>query len=106
MRVLSGVPVGGTSKIDGQNLQAPDRPNKNPDPPDRNVRRINGQRIHFRDLAIMAFPNKTEANLAFFARVDARTARRWLTPDDKNTPPSDVLGLLLAEIMTRYHQRD
>jgi hypothetical protein len=102
MRASQGGSVGGTREIDGQISQNTDAADKYVRP----VTRINGQRIHFRDLAIMAFPNKTEANLAFFARVDARTARRWLTPDDKNTPPADVLGLLLAEIMTRYHQRD
>lgn len=70
----------------------------------RPLTRINGQRIHFRELAIMAFPNKTEANLSFLARVDARTARRWLANDTE--PPADVLGIILAEIMRRFHQRE
>jgi len=52
----------------------------------------------------MAFPIKTEANLAFLARVDARTARRWL--GEHSEPPAEALGLILCEIMRRYHQRD
>jgi hypothetical protein len=71
--------------------------------PVRPVTRINGHRIHFRELACMAFPQKTDANLAFHARVDVRTARRWLADDTE--PPADVLGLVLAEIMKRFHQR-
>jgi hypothetical protein len=77
---------------------------QNQSPPDRNVRRISGQRIRFADLAAMAFPTKTEANLAFLARVDPRTARRWL--GEHSEPPADALGLILCEIMRRYHQRD
>ena len=69
----------------------------------RPVARINGQRIHFAELASMAFPQKTDANLAFLASVDMRTARRWLADDTE--PPADVLGIILAEIMRRFHQR-
>ena len=69
----------------------------------RPVTRINGNRIYFRDLAAMAFPTKTDANLAFYAGVDARTARRWLS--EGSDPPADVLGIILAEIMRRYGQR-
>ena len=69
----------------------------------RPVTRINGHRIHFRELALMAFPQKTDANLAFVARVDVRTARRWLSDDTE--PPAAILGVILAEIMRRYHQR-
>ncbi len=105
MRVVYGGSVAGATRIDGQDLpdagerqQPPDKPTAKP------VRHINGQRISFRDLAVMAFPNKTEANLAFLARVDARTARRWLA--DNTEPPADALGLILCEIMRRYHQRD
>jgi hypothetical protein len=68
------------------------------------VRRINGQRISFSDLAHMAWPGKTEANIAFIAKVDPRTARRWLADDSE--PPADVLGAILCEIMRRYHKRD
>lgn len=67
------------------------------------ITRINGHRIHFRELAIMAFPQKTEANLSFLAQVDARTARRWLADDTE--PPAHILGIILAEIMRRFHQR-
>jgi hypothetical protein len=99
----------GTRKSDGQILQIASSvelsQQKQERMPDRSVRRINGQRIYFRDLAIMAFPTKTDANLAYFAQVDARTARRWLAPDDKNEPPADVLGIVLAEIMRRYGKR-
>ena len=70
----------------------------------RAITRINGHRIHFRELAFMAFPQKTDSNLAFLARVDVRTARRWLADDTE--PPADVLGIVLAEIMKRFHQRD
>lgn len=105
MRVVVG---GKLDKIDGQILR--ERvPESEPqqiqsERPDRNVRRINGQRVHFRDLARMAWPDKTESNLAFIARVDTRTARRWLADD--NEPPAAVLGVILAEIMKRFHQRD
>lgn len=106
------VVVDNSKKIDGQKSSVPQpelehQQNQKQDT-DRNVRpvtHINGSRIYFRDLARMAFPHKTESNLAFFARVDVRTARRWLSPDDKNEPPAEVLGLILAEIMKRFHQR-
>lgn len=108
MRVMFG---GKRENINGQKLPVPisepeqqqiQRPR-----PDKNVRpvsRINGQRIRFAELARMAWPQKTESNLAFLARVDARTARRWLADD--NEPPAEVLGIILAEIMKRFHQRD
>lgn len=111
MRVIIGSSAAGTSRICGQisqdraNLEKiPQNQRERPTKPVRPVTRINGQRIHFRDLARMAFPNKTDANLAFLAHVDARTARRWLAGDSE--PPADVLGIVLAEIMTRFHQRD
>lgn len=108
MRVVYGGSAAGARKIDGQVLRD-ERERQQPQQnqgssPDRNVRRISGQRIRFADLAAMAFPTKTEANLAFLARVDARTARRWLA--DSNEPPAEALGLILCEIMRRYHQRD
>lgn len=110
---MSGVlrgSVENTSEIGGQVLHPAfcgPRPQRNQRPAtDRTVRpitKINGERIHFRELAIMAFPKKTEANLAFMARVDPRTVRRWLADDTE--PPADVLGIILAEIMRRFHQR-
>jgi hypothetical protein len=109
MRVVYGGSPAGTTKIDGQVLrdererERQQTQQNQGSTPDRNVRRINGQRIRFADLAAMAFPVKTEANLAFLARVDARTARRWLA--DNNEPPAEALGLILCEIMRRYHQR-
>lgn len=71
--------------------------------PDRSVR-PSGPPISFRDLAYMAFPNKTEANLAFATGYDPRTCRRWLA--DNTEPPAEALGAVLAEIMKRFHQRD
>ena len=111
MREVFGGSLAGARKIDGQSLRRP-VPNlehqqiqrENTDKSVRPVTRINGQRIHFRDLARMAWPNKTEQNLAFVARVDPRTARRWLSDD--NEPPADALGIVLAEIMKRFHQRE
>jgi hypothetical protein len=107
MRAVYGGSVAGTTRIDGQDLRGERERQQSQQnqatPPDRNVRRISGQRIRFADLAAMAFPIKTEANLAFLARVDARTARRWLA--DNNEPPAEALGLILCEIMRRYHQR-
>lgn len=110
MRVVYGGSVAEPTIIDGQDLRGENERERQQykrhqgSRLDRNVRRINGQRIRFVDLAAMAFPIKTEANLAFLARVDARTARRWLA--DNNEPPAEALGLVLCEIMRRYHQRD
>jgi hypothetical protein len=110
MRIVYGNSVAGTRKADGQNLQAP-RPSEQiqqnqierPDRIVRPVTRINGARIHFRELALMAWPKKTEANLAFHTHYDPRTCRRWLADDTE--PPADALGVVLAEIMQRFHQR-
>ena len=106
MRVLYEDTVAGATRISGQVLRV-DRERQQQSqqqPPAKPVRRINGQRIRFADLAAMAFPVKTEANLAFVARVDPRTARRWLAGDTE--PPAEALGSILCEIMRRYHQRD
>jgi hypothetical protein len=78
-------------KVDGQILQSADIP-------DRTV-----QPISFKDLARMAWPDKTESHLAHLTRVDARTCRRWLAGD--NEPPAEALGIILAHIMSRYSQR-
>lgn len=102
MRAVFGGSLAGARKIDGRNLRAgvpaevPER--KQSGSTDRNV-----QPISFRDLAVMAYPNKTEANLAYLGRVDARTARRWLADD--NEPPAEILSIILCEIMRRFHQR-
>ena len=107
MRVLYGGSEAGTTEIDGQVSQvgggAAQPLERSTAKSVRRITRINGQRIYFRDLAVMAWPNKTEANVAFIGRVDVRTARRWLA--DESDPPADVLGILLAEIMRRYGQR-
>lgn len=112
MRTVYGGSLAGATKIDGQILQAgapvaEAESNQQQETTKRVqlVRKINGERIYFRQLAVMAYPNKTEANLAFIARVDTRTARRWLS-DDGHEPPADVLGVVLAEIMRRYGQRN
>lgn len=107
MRAVFGGAVAGATRIDGQVLQRavpnPEHQQNQRTGTDRNVRRINGERISFADLARMAWPQKTEANLAHVAQVDPRTCRRWLADD--NEPPADVLGAVLCEIMKRYHQR-
>src|SRR4051812_33856576 len=106
MRAVFGGSLAGARKIDGQELRD-DQPaevsqRKQSQRADKSVR-PSGPPIRFRDLAVMAFPNKTEANLAFVAGVDARTARRWLADD--NEPPAEALGIILAHIMSRYSQR-
>lgn len=105
--IFSGKP----GNFNGQVLRVPhsepetqQNQRENADKSVRPVTRINGRRIRFAELARMAWPQKTESNLAFLARVDARTARRWLADD--NEPPAEVLGIILAEIMKRFHQRD
>jgi len=80
-------------KVDGQISQSADIADKNVQPP-----------ISFKDLARFAWPEKTEAHLAHLTRVDPRTCRRWLAGD--NEPPAEALGVILAEIMKRFHQRD
>ena len=77
--------------VAGQILQSADMP-------DRIV-----QPISFKDLARMAWPDKTESHLAHLTRVDARTCRRWLAGD--NEPPAEALGIVLAQIMSRYTAR-
>jgi hypothetical protein len=70
----------------------------------RPITRINGSRIHFKDLAVMAWPAKAEANLSYLLHVDPRTCRRWLAGETE--PSAEALGVILAEIMKRFHQRD
>lgn len=81
------------------------QPNQQPsaDKSVRPVTHINGHRIHFAELARMAWPQKTEANLAFITGYDPRTCRRWLADDTE--PPAEALAAVLAEIMRRAHQR-
>jgi hypothetical protein len=102
MRAVFGGSLAGARKIDGQQLRS-DRPAEVPQRKQSERADKSVQPISFRDLAVMAFPTKTEANLAFVARVDARTARRWLADD--NEPPAEALGIILAQIMSRYSQR-
>lgn len=98
----------GTSKVDGQILQAArkvaEAESNQRVSTDKNVRVLNRERIRFRDLALFAFPRKTEANLAFATGYDPRTCRRWLADDSE--PPAEALGAVLAEIMRRYGRRD
>ncbi len=111
MRTVYGSSAAGARKVSGQVLQdvgqdSEFKQNQRAEP-DRIVRpitRINGHRISFRDLALMAFPKKTEANLAYATGYDPRTCRRWLADDTE--PPAEALGAVLAEIMKRFHQRD
>jgi hypothetical protein len=108
MRTVFGASVAGARKIDGQVSRVPvpleQSEQKQSERPDRNVRRISGRRIYFADLARFAWPDKTEFHLAHLTRVDPRTCRRWLS--GQNEPPADALGVVLAEIMKRFHQRD
>ena len=108
MRVVYGGSAAGTTRVDGQDWQRPQSgeniPQKTTQKPDRNVRRINGTRISFGDLARFAWPTKTEANLSFLTGRDARTCRRWLAGDTE--PPAEALGIILAEVMRRFHQRE
>lgn len=104
MRQLSTGDLANARRIDGQNLFRPDRDDQ---PPRSNsaksVRAPNSHRIYFRDLARLAWPEKTEANLAFITQHDPRTCRRWLADDTE--PPAEALAAVLAEIMRRAHQR-
>lgn len=108
MRAVFGGSVAGARKTDGQYLQPDGDKTQVTDEPSaksvQNVRRINGKRISFADLAEIAWPGKTEANIAWIAKVDRRTARRWLSDDSE--PPAEILGAILCEIMRRYHQKD
>jgi hypothetical protein len=102
--------LAGATRTDGHEMREP-RPAQQPqqnqiERPDRNVRpitKINGNRIHFAELARMAWPTKTEANLAFITGYEPRTCRRWLADDTE--PPAEALAAVLAEIMRRAHQR-
>jgi hypothetical protein len=69
----------------------------------RNVVSISAARISFGDLARFAWPQKAEANLSLLTGYDGRTCRRWLAGDTE--PPAEALGVILAEIMKRFHQR-
>lgn len=111
MRLAYGGSESGTSTVDGQALRpsprSPEAESNQRERTDKTVRpvtRINGQRIHFRDLAFMAWPKKTEANLAFVTGYDPRTCRRWLADDTE--PPAEALSAVLVEIMRRYSQRE
>jgi hypothetical protein len=108
MHAVFGGSTAGARKTDGQisPVLAPAQhlEQKQERRPDRFVRRINGQRIQFCELARFAWPDKTEFHLAHLTRVDPRTCRRWLAGD--NEPPAEALGVVLAEIMKRFHQRD
>jgi hypothetical protein len=84
-------------KIDGQIATSTDRIV-------RRVIPIASARISFGDLARFAWPRKAEAALSSLTRYDARTCRRWLAGDTE--PPAEALGVVLAEIMKRFHQRD
>src|SRR5881396_2626957 len=104
MGAASAVSRAGEIRFDGENLQegahTASSPQKHSTKRIRPVSRINGDRVTFADLAVFTWPVKTEANLAFVAHVDARTARSWLAGDTE--PKSEVLAIILAEIMRRY----
>jgi hypothetical protein len=104
MRQLSTSAFSNARKIDGHDLLPPD-PIEQPlgNRSAKSVRPNNQHRIYFRDLAQMAWPEKTEANLAYITQSDPRTCRRWLANDTE--PPAEALAAVLAEIMRRAHQR-
>lgn len=58
------------------------------------------ERIHFRDLARLAFKRKTSAILASLLETDVRTAKRWLSRESR--APDHAVTLVLGEIMRRY----
>jgi hypothetical protein len=97
MRLVSSRQANPSTIIDGRSSTGTDR----------NVRKViqlNNARIQFRDLAKFAWPYKTEFFLAELTGADPRTCRRWLA--EHNEPPADALGVVLCEIMRRFHQRD
>lgn len=96
MRAVFGNPVAVATEIDGQVSTGADSSV-------RAVTRINGQRITFRDLAMFAWPRKTDVFLSDLTGYDARTCRRWLA--NATEPPAEALGVILGEIMRRFHQR-
>src|SRR5262252_8711146 len=67
------------------------------------VPRINGSRITFGDLARFVTPTKTDAWLASVTQYDIRTCQRWLS--GRNEPPAEALGVVMFEIMRRFHER-
>ncbi len=97
MRLVSGSSASSATKISGQVSTVADTSV-------RKVIQLNSARIRFRDLAKFAWPHKTEFFLAELTGADPRTCRRWLA--DHNEPPADALGVVLSEIMRRFHQRD
>lgn len=107
MRVVYGESAAGAREIDGEVLQTEVEHTQTPSNRSaksfRPVTHINGERISFADLAMFVWPSKTDAHLAFHARVDARTARSWLS--GATEPKGPVLAIILAEIMKRYQQQ-
>lgn len=111
MRAVFGGSLAGARNIDGHVLRETpsgrEVEQKQPSGTGKSVRpvtRTNGDRISFGDLARFAWPTKTEFHLAHTTRVDPRTCRRWLAGN--NEPPAEALGVVLAEIMRRFHQRE
>jgi hypothetical protein len=86
-------------EIDGQDSTGADK-----SVPAVPVARINGARITFRDLAKFAWPEKTDRHLSHLTGYDARTCRRWMA--GSNEPPAEALGVILCEIMRRFHMRE
>ena len=96
MGSVSPVPKSERTEISGQQSTGTDRNV-------RNVTQIAAARISFGDLARFAWPSKAEANLSHLTGYDGRTCRRWLAGDTE--PPAEALGVIIAEIMKRFHQR-
>ena len=67
------------------------------------VVRANGEAITFRELALMAWPQKAEAHLSYLTGYDKRTCRRWLAGE--TGPPADALGVVMQEILRCFHMR-
>jgi len=96
MRVILPVPAEEQIEIDRRAASVSDTP--------RRLSRIGPDRITFGDLARFASPRKTAAWLAHSAKVDVRTAERWLA--GKHEPPIEMLGTVMFEIMRRFNQRE
>ena len=58
------------------------------------------RRISFRDLARMAWPEKTEFELSRLTGYDTRTCKRWLADDSE--PPAHAAMHVLNEITRLY----
>lgn len=100
----SHVPSQEQTKFSGQACPSLDEPTKQRADLPSTVKTVrNVQPISFNDLARFAFPDKTDKHLSFHTGYDERTCRRWRAGD--TDAPAEALGVLISEIMKRFHQR-